>query len=144
MSLDWDDDEMARYYNRHRAGNALFFHELATTCPGAAAQCVHWTFRRTLTELFNVAEPANHKPKRQHVDGIPARCEPGLLGYVAGYLGIVEPQMRLTEHLHMLVQVLGFTSPQHLFAAGAFQDIFRRTWAYFASVCFTSQEAFAV
>ena len=134
MSLDWDDDDMARYYNRHRAGNALFFHELATTWPGAAAQCVHWTFRRALTALFNVAEPANHKPERRHVDGIPARCEPGLLGYVAGYLGIVEPQMRLTEHLHMLVQVLGFTSPRHLFAAGAFQDTFRRAWAYFASV----------
>ena len=52
--------------------------------------------------------------------------------------------MRLTEHLHMLVQILGFTSPQHLFAAGAFLDTFRRTWAYFASVCFTSEEAFAV
>ena len=129
---------------RHRAGNTLFFHELATKWPGAAAQCVHWTFRRTLTALFSVAEPASHRPGRQHVDGIPARCEPGLLGYVAGYLGIVEPQMRLTEHLHMLVQILGFTSPQHLFGAGAFLDTFRRTWAYFASVCFTSEEAFAV
>ena len=125
---------MAGYYNRHRANNALYFHELSATWPGAAAQCVHWTFRRTLTALFNVAEPANLKPQRQHVDGIPARCEPGLLGYVAGYLGIVEPQMRLTEHLHMLVQILGFTSPRQLFANGTFQDTFRRVWSYFASV----------
>ena len=44
----------------------------------------------------------------------------------------------------MLVQILGITSPQHLFEAGAFRDTFRRTWAYFASVCLTSQEAFAV
>ena len=27
---------MAQYYDRHRAGNALFLHELATEWPGAA------------------------------------------------------------------------------------------------------------
>ena len=55
--------------------------------------------------LSNAALPANVKPLRQHIDGIPARCEPGLLAYPSGYLGIAEPQMRLTEHLHMLLQV---------------------------------------
>ena len=104
ISLDWDDEEMAQYYERNKAGNSLRFHELAATWPGAAAQCVHWTFQHTLTALFNAAPPANVKPLRQHIDGIPARCEPGLLAYLAGYSGIVEPQMRLTEHLHMLLQ----------------------------------------
>ena len=41
VSLDWDDDEMAQYYDRHRTGNTLFFHELATRWPGAAARGVH-------------------------------------------------------------------------------------------------------
>ena len=103
-----------------------------------------WAFEHTLTELFNVAPPANRKPARQHIDGVPARCEEGLLGHVSAYMGIVEPQMSLTEHLHMLLHVVGFTSPRQLFESGEFMDTFRRVWSYFASVCFTSQEAFAV
>ena len=78
------------------------------------------------------------------MDGIPARCEEGLLGHISAYMGIVEPQMRLTEHIHMLVHVLGFSSPRQLFDSGGFVNMFRRVWSYFASVCFTSQEAFAV
>ena len=54
--------------------------------------------------LFNASPPANRKLFLQHIDGIAARCEPGLLAHLAAYLGIVEPQMRLTEHLHMLLQ----------------------------------------
>ena len=79
ISLDWDDEEMAQYYNRNRAGNPLRFHELAVAWPAAAAQCVHWTFEHTLTALFNVDRPANRKKTRQHIDGVPAKCEPGLL-----------------------------------------------------------------
>ena len=72
-----------------------------------------------------------------------ARCEPGLLAYIAGYLGIVEPQMRMTEHLHMMIQILGLSHPRQFFRSGHFVDLFRRVWSYFASICFTSQEAFA-
>ena len=144
VSLGWDDDEMAQYYGRHRAGNPLLFRELAAKWPGAVAHCVHWTFPGTLTALLRVAEPADRGFGFRHADGSPAHCEPGLLGYVAGYRSIVEPQMRLAEHLHMLVRILGFTGPQRLFSAGTFPDTFRRTWTYFASVRFTSEEAFAV
>jgi len=144
ISLDWDDDDMTAYYNRVKQGNALRLHELATRWPAAAARCVHWTFQHTLQVLFNAAPPANAKPRMQHVDTIPACCEPGLLSYVAGYLGIVEPQMRLTEHLHMLIQILGFSHPKTYFKSDTFKDLFRRIWTYFASICFTSQEAFAV
>jgi len=144
ISLDWNDEEMADYYDRGRAGNSLRFHELAVSWPGAAAQCVRWTFQHTLTMLFNAAPHANRKPFQQHIDGIAARCEPGLVGHLMAYLGIVEPQMRLTEHIHMLLQVLGFTNPRQLFPSGNFRDLFRRVWSYFASVCFTSQESFAV
>ena len=59
ISLDWDDETMAAYYDRSRGGNALRFHELAANWPAAAARCVHWTFEHTLTALFNVAPPAN-------------------------------------------------------------------------------------
>ena len=51
--------------------------------------------------------------------------------------------MRLTEHQHMLVQVLGFQHPREFFKNGVFKDLFRRVWSYFASISFVSQEAFA-
>ena len=51
--------------------------------------------------------------------------------------------MRWTEHLHKLIQVLGFRDPKACFASGQFQDTFRRIWSYFSSVVFHSQEAFA-
>ena len=119
------------------------FHELAAQFPDAAARAVHDTFYHTLTILFNAAPPANVDPKAQHVDTIPCKLTPGILGYIAGYLGIVEPQMRLTEHLHMLVQSLGFQHPRSYFESADFCTLFRRVWSYFASVCFTAVEAWA-
>ena len=43
----------------------------------------------------------------------------------------------------MLVQLLGFAHPRDLFEAGGFADVFRRTWAFAASICFRSTEAYA-
>ena len=144
MSLDWNDEEMGAYYDRVKAGNRLRLHELATEWPGAAAQCVHETFTMTLQIIFNTSPPANpKKPQKLHADGIPARCEPGLISYVASYLGIVEPQMRYTEHIHMLMQVMGFTHPREFFKDGAFKERFREVWSYCASLYFTSQEGWA-
>ena len=76
-------------------------------------------------------------------DGFPCRCEPGLIGYVTHYFGIVEPQMRFTEHIHMLMQVLGFTHPRDFFQGRRFVETFRRVWAYVASLTFRSLEGFA-
>ena len=143
VSLDWNDDEMRSYYARVCDDNALRLHEFAVEHPAAAAQCVHMTFRMTIEFLFNCGPPANYRPEEQHADGLPCKCEPGIFGYVAGYLGIVEPQMRWTEHLHMLVQLLGFAHPQDFFQGGRFVDTFREVWCFVASIVFESQEAFA-
>ena len=62
ISLGWDDAQMAQYYNRNRAGNTLRFHELAVDSPGAAAQCVHWTFEHTLTDLLSVTWTVHRRP----------------------------------------------------------------------------------
>ena len=51
--------------------------------------------------------------------------------------------MRLTEHLHMLIQIFPFTHPRTYYESRAFKDAFRRIWSYFASVSFTSVEALA-
>lgn len=143
VSLDWEDEEMRAYYARAKAENPLRFHEFAVAHPAAAALCVHMTFRSTIELLFNCAPPANVKPESQHADGFPCRCEPGILNYIAGYLGIVEPQMRWTEHLHMLIQLLGFSHPRDFFQGGQFIETFRAVWSFVASIIFESQEAFA-
>ena len=51
--------------------------------------------------------------------------------------------MRETEHIHMLVQLLGFSHPRELFEGKNFVEMFRRVWGYCASICFRSQEGFA-
>jgi len=143
VSLDWGDEDMKSYYGRVKKDNALRLHEFAIEHPAAAALCVHLTFRMTLEFLFNCSGPANHRPEKQHADGYPCKCEPGIFNYLAGFLGIVEPQMRWTEHLHMLLQLLGFAHPQDFFRRGRFIDTFRAVWCFVASIAFESQEAFA-
>ena len=88
ISLDWDDDEMAAYYERVKKGNRHVLHELATQYPAAAARCVHWTFDQVLQVLFNCAPAGNVKPDEMHTDGIAAHSEPGLANYLFSYLGI--------------------------------------------------------
>ena len=51
--------------------------------------------------------------------------------------------MRKTEHVHALLQVLGFRNPRQYFLSGDFVHLFRQVWSYVASVSFTSQEACA-
>ena len=143
VSLDWGDETMDAYYERHKKDNPFCFHTLAVEDPAAAALCVHETFRMVIEILFNCAPPANVKPEKQHLDTFPCKCEPGIFGHVAGYFGPVEPQMRQTEHIHMLVQLLGFSHPRELFEGKNFVEMFRRVWGYCASICFRSQEGFA-
>lgn len=52
--------------------------------------------------------------------------------------------MRKTEHIHKLIQVLGFSHPHQFYKNGNFVDLFRRLWSYIESISFTSQEACAV
>ena len=82
ISLDWDDTQMAAYYERVKKGNRHVLHEFATKYPAAAARCVHWTFDQMLQVLFNCAPAANVNADEMHTDGIAARCEPGLANYL--------------------------------------------------------------
>ena len=145
ISLDWNDEEMAAHYEQVKKGNRHKLHEFATQYPAAAARCVHWTFENTLEILFNCSPAANVRPAEMHTDGIFSRCDPGLVGHLSSFLGIVEPQMRQTEHLHALIQVLGFSNPRQYFKkSGNFLHRFREVWSYVANVTFTSQEAAAL
>ncbi len=70
------------------------FHRLAAQDPAAASKAVHKTFVLTLKCLFNCCPPASTKAARAgrlNADGFPCSCEPGILAYLLGYLGIMEP-----------------------------------------------------
>ena len=143
ISLDWDDAQMRAYYDEVLKDNPLRLHELAARHPAAAAKCVRTTFKMTMEILCNCLPSASAHPEKMPFDLVAARCEAGIYSHIRAYFGAVEPQMRKTEHLHMLLQILGFSHPVQYFSSGDFVDLFRRLWAYSASVCFHSPEAFA-
>ena len=129
---------MQDYMERLTGVHPRILHEIAVQDPLAATRCFHDTVRLVIRTLFHCAEPGSPFP-----DGVPSQAEPGIFGHVAGYLGVVEPQMRKAQHIHMLIQLLGFAHPNDLFADGEFVDRFRRLWYFIASICFRSTEAYA-
>eukprot|EP00973_Karenia_brevis_P049594 6881994-Karenia_brevis.AAC.1 len=50
--------------------------------------------------------------------------------------------MRKALHIHMLVQLHGFSHPSDLITSGKLADVFRRIWFFVASICFRSVEGF--
>ena len=98
----------------------------------------HWTVRLVIRTLFNCADEPGRQP-----DNIASSELPGIFGHVQAYFGVVEPQMRKALHVHMLVQLLGFSHPDDLFSGGLVEATFRRLWYFVASISFRSTEAFA-
>ena len=76
------------------------------------------------------------------MDGVASRSEAGMFGSVSGYLGIIEAQMRKMLHLHMLVQLHGFSRPDDMFRRGGLQARITEVWRFVASICFRSTDAF--
>ena len=83
-------------------------------------------------------------PAQLHSDGI-AACTGagGLLGDVMAAYGSVEPQMRGSLHMHMLLHILGFVTPQQLLARcpDHWDKLQHRLREWVESICFTSVEA---
>ena len=138
FSMSFEDAAADQFITEFTRGNPRIVHELVARNPMAATRCFHWTVRLVIRVLFNCAD----KPG-QNLDNIAASDTPGVFGYVRGYLGIVEPQMRKALHTHMLVQLLGFAHPDDILGNGILKNVFRRLWYYIASVQFRSTEAFA-
>ena len=113
-------------------------HEFVAANPLVGARCFHWTVRLVVGTLFHC-----YDPREVPIDSIPARETPGVFGYLRGYLGIVEPQLRKALHMHMLVQLFGFGHPRDVFYGDALPDMFRRIWYFVTSISFRSTEAFA-
>ena len=77
-----------------------------------------------------------------HPDGLPSNGH-GPFGAVSGYYGIVEPQLRGSLHLHLLLHLYGFTTAKALLQRfrDALPELTRRLVAWASSVASTSFEA---
>ena len=146
FSLDLSDEATEAYLAALLKKNPRQLHEMAAQDPLAATRNFHYTVKMVLDKLFNCV--ASGKP---FPDGIAGRCEPGVFGHVAGFLGVVEPQMRKALHMHMLVKLHGFSDPCELFGAGSedtvepstLKAIARKLFVFLSSICFRSVEGFA-
>ena len=88
-----------------------------------------------------------HQPGRSPLapDGFACKDVPGLAGFLSWYLGITEPQLRKSLHLHAVLGGLGFRDLDRLLQGSLRQiaELFVSVWKYVASVCFRSPEAYA-
>jgi hypothetical protein len=103
----------------------------------------YYTIELVIEELFNCAPGATSSSRAQHMDGVAARLETGIFGSVAGYLGVIEAQQRKMLHLHMLLQLHGFSHPDDIFRRGDLEARIKSAWRFVASICFRSSEAVA-
>ena len=127
------DEEAATYTKKLLLNDPRRLHVLAARNPLATTRCFHYTVRMVISCLFNCADKPGAFP-----DNIAANDLPGIFGYVRAYMGVVEPQMRKALHMHMLVQLVGFSHPGEIFCKKVLPDMFKRVWRFVASVCFRS------
>ena len=127
FSLDLPDAELDAYLADLLRDDPRRLHEMAAQDPVAATRCFHQAVRLVIKELFGcrIWETA-------HADGTPAEATPGIFGYISGFLGAVEPQMRKALHVHMLVQLIGFAHPLDIFEKHNLPKTFRRVWYFVA------------
>ena len=130
--------DAATYIGEFLRDNPRKLHELVARDPLAATRCFHWTVQLVIRTLFNCSDP-----KSPPLDSIAAKETPGIFGHVRAYLGVVEPQMRKALHVHMLVQLVGFSHPHDILLRDVLPAAIKRMWLFVASICFRSTEAFA-
>ena len=117
FSLDLGDDETDEYVRTFSQADRRRLHREVAAGPVAATYCFHWTVQMVLRTLLNCSDRPGGSP-----DGIAARETPGIFGHVRAYFGVVEPQMRKALHIHMLIQLHGFSHPQDLFHSNVLEE----------------------
>eukprot|EP00435_Cladocopium_sp_Y103_P046459 s3073_g13.t1 len=80
---------------------------LVASDPVAVARAFHEHVRALLTHLLD----CNGTIETLHPDGVAACLSGGVLGPIAGYYGVTEPQLRGSLHIHMLIHLYAFTTP---------------------------------
>ena len=148
ISLDLDEmalfGELQDIRDKHKSA----LHDMIQQDTVAATECFHLTVRMTFSYLFGCSDAANNISHRESFplppDGFACSEIPGLASYISWYMGITEPQLRKSLHLHALLGGLGFRDLDELLE-GSLRDIgetFVRVWRYVASVCFRAPEAY--
>ena len=119
FSLNVSDAEVDDYYSSFLSENPRRLHEAVASNPMAATLCFHWTVRLVIATLLS----CDDRPGVS-LDSIAAHETPGIFGYVRGYMGVVEPQMRKALRVHMPIQALEFSHPEDIFRSKGLPDIF--------------------
>ena len=100
-------------------------------------------FHRHVCCFFEILLGCTWDPEMLHIDGIAASGKLGVLTFLSAFFAAIEPQMRGSLHLHCLLHLLGFSSPQALL--DKFLNLLplpeARLWVWVKSICFTSIEA---
>ena len=69
-------------------------------------------FHQHLRLFFDLLLGCTWDPQKLHCDGIAAKGTPSLLSHILATFAVQEPQLRGSLHLHLLLHVCGFFSPQ--------------------------------
>ena len=93
---------------RRKSPTALY--DMISSDTVAADKCFHTTIRLTMTKLFNCTHASNDLNRSGwtplHADGFPCNLTPGIASYLSWYLGITEPQLRKSLHMHAILGLL--------------------------------------
>ncbi len=149
VSLDLDEMALHATLDGVRQKSATALHDIVQQDPVTANNCFHQTVRLTFSILLGCSDAANNSSHLDGfplpADGVPCKTVPGLAGYLYWFLGITEPQLRKSLHLHALLVGLGFRDLDALLTGSLppIAHLFVRVWRFVASICFRSPEAYA-
>ena len=147
IPLDADELDVHASFRDVRQGSPSALYDMISTDAVAANTCFHETVRLTLRVLFNMCPSSNDLETGSwsplNLDGRPCMMTPGMVGHVSWYLGVTEPQLRKSLHLHALMGMVGFINPEALFDRTDVAATFVRVWRYVSSLYFRGPEAFA-
>ena len=86
-------------------------HRLVAQDPVAAVRAFH----AHVHSFFEQCLGCSCTPEDLHEDGIASNAGATLFGDVFAAFGAIEPQMRGSLHIHLLLHLLAFQTPQELF-----------------------------
>ena len=105
----------------HRVLEDANLHRVVAKDPVAAVRAFH----AHVHSFFEQCLGCSCTPDQLHPDGIAARAGASLFGDVFAAFGAIEPQMRGSLHIHLLLHLLAFQTPQDLFRR--FQQDWKKT-----------------
>ena len=104
IRLDLDEMAVHTQFEGIRSKSPTALHDMISEDTVAACECFHLTVRLVIAELLRGTDAHNVLGTRGAnplpPDGYACRLTPGMASFVSWYLGITEPQLRKSLHLH--------------------------------------------